>query len=410
MKTVRQELSRRAFLRLGAVTAGGLALAACAPAPPPAPAAPAPTEAPKAEVPTEAPAAPAEPTPSVSRPGVLTAWSMSFQPHAWMMQAIVPDFQAQNPDITVDYQPQPGDYGAKWRAALAANQAPDIFIIHGSALLELAVAGQLMPVTPDIATVEEIKKDFMPENYLQSFYKGNIYAYGVPDPPGDAGMVVNLDFMDEAGLKPLPVFDSTDQMLEYARKLVVKNGDEVQRAGVMITGEGNFPIYWLSYIIDMGGRWFDNDKQLFTLQTPEAEAALQFFYDIIWKERLDDPALGNNMFNAIPQGLAAMAYMWPEFVPYATAAFPDLRLGLTIKPGFTPGKPAIFNHSDTWNFAVWSGTKNKESAIKFLQYGKQKDVQHKMLEQNPGMSPLKAITFDKTDPFCRTAKAPKMPP
>jgi len=387
-----KRLNRRDFLKTTGTVTGASLLAACA-----APAAPAPAEE---------QAAAEEP---MAEEGSVAMWSMSFPPHEWMMGAAIEVFQeAGERGFTLDYQPQPGQYSAKLRAAMSADEAPDVFVMHGTALLELALAGHIAPVTPDIVTLEQAKREFMPETYLQSLYDGNLYAIGVPDPPGDAGLVANLDHLEEAGLEHLTVFENIDQMLDYAEQLVIREGDDILRAGLMFTGDGNNPIYWLSAIIDLGGTWFDNDNQVFTLQTAESTAAMQFFYDVVWEKRLDDPALGNNSSDALAQGLASLAFKWPEFVPYSGTAFPGLRLGFIVKPGFTEGKPAIFNHSDTWNLAVWSGTENKDSVTEFLSYCAQREVQRAMLEQNPGISPLKEINFN--DDFFVTGKGAYLAP
>lgn len=387
-----KRLNRRDFLKTTGTVTGASLLAACV-----APAAPAPAEE---------QAAAEEP---MAEEGSVAMWSMSFPPHEWMMGAAIEVFQeAGERGFTLDYQPQPGQYSAKLRAAMSADEAPDIFVMHGTALLELALAGHIAPVTPDIVTLEQAKREFMPETYLQSLYDGNLYAIGVPDPPGDAGLVANLDHLEEAGLEHLTVFENIDQMLDYAEQLVIREGDDILRAGLMFTGDGNNPIYWLSAIIDLGGTWFDNDNQVFTLQTAESTAAMQFFYDVVWEKRLDDPALGNNSSDALAQGLASLAFKWPEFVPYSGTAFPGLRLGFIVKPGFTEGKPAIFNHSDTWNLAVWSGTENKDSVTEFLSYCAQREVQRAMLEQNPGISPLKEINFN--DDFFVTGKGAYLAP
>ena len=387
-----KRLNRRDFLKTTGTVTGASLLAACV-----APAAPAPAEE---------QAAAEEP---MAEEGSVAMWSMSFPPHEWMMGAAIEVFQeAGERGFTLDYQPQPGQYSAKLRAAMSADEAPDIFVMHGTALLELALAGHIAPVTPDIVTLEQAKKEFMPETYLQSLYDGNLYAIGVPDPPGDAGMVANLDHLEEAGLEHLTVFESVDQMLDYGEQLVIREGDDILRSGLMFTGDPNNPIYWLSAIIDLGGTWFDNDNQVFTLQTAESTAAMQFFYDLVYEKRLDDPALGNNSSDALAQGLASLAFKWPEFVPYSGTAFPGLRLGFIVKPGFTEGKPAIFNHSDTWNLAVWSGTENKDSVTEFLSYCAQREVQRAMLEQNPGISPLKEINFN--DDFFVTGKGAYLAP
>ena len=146
------------------------------------------------------------------------------------------------------------------------------------------------------------------------------------------------------------------------------------------------------------------------MTTAEAEQTLQFFYDIVWKERLDDPALGNESSNALAQELAAMAFKWPEFVPFATKAYPGMQLAFIVKPSYTEGKPAIFNHSDTWNLVAWSGTPNKDAALEFLSYCATKEVQRAMLEQNPGISPLKEINFDPQEEFFQTGKGAYLAP
>jgi ABC-type glycerol-3-phosphate transport system substrate-binding protein len=345
-------------------------------------------------------------------PDPVTMWWQVFAPHQQMMTIALNAWDKKNnsQQKLIDYQPQPGNYGAKWRAALAANQAPDLMSMHGTALLESALAKAIAPLTPDVFTIPELKREFMPENYLQSFYQGNVYALGVPDPPGDAGLVVNLDQLQEAKLPFLTAFESRAQLLEYGRKLVVRERDQVLRAGLMITGDGNNPIYWLSYIADQGGRFFDNEKQRFTLRTPEAEAALQFFADIVLKERLDDPGLGNNSSNALGQGTAAMAFKWPEFPGFARLNFPGMNFGFSIKPGFVPGKAPVFNHTDTHNVVMWAGTKKKDRAVAFLQFLKTREIQRQMLTANPGMSPRKDITFDPKESFWTTGPGAYMMP
>ena len=178
----------------------------------------------------------------------------------------------------------------------------------------------------------------------------------------------------------------------------------------MFTGDGNNPIYWLSAIVDKGGQWFDNNKQTFTLQTPEAADALQFFYDIVWKERLDDPALGDDSSTPLPKGWRAWPLSGRSLYPMQPRLFPNVKLALTVKPGFQAGKPAIFNHTDTWNLAAWSGTKNKEGVIDFLTFCKNRDVQMAMLEKNVGMSPLKEITFDPKLDFWKSGRGAFMAP
>jgi len=212
------------------------------------------------------------------------------------------------------------------------------------------MADNILPVSPDIVTVEQVKKDFLPENYLQCNLNGKIWAIGIPDPPGDSGIIVNLDALKEAGLPQIAKFDDMDQLLDYAKKLTKKEGGKIVRSGLSFQ-ESNDPMFFYSYIVGLGGKFWDNNKQKFTLQTPEAKKALQFFYDIFYKYELDSTQVPDTM-SALGQNLAAMGFMWPEFLPFAEKTYPDLHFDFIMKPPIVKGKPAIFSHTDTWAIAV----------------------------------------------------------
>ena len=239
-----RHVSRRQFLQFASTLGVGALLAACAPVGAPAPSA---TGGESTEAAGQAAAVAEVPT--------LELWSMGFAPHQWMMEAAIADLADTAPGYNVDYQPQPGDYGSKWQARSGGGQRGTRHLYHARhryfGVGDCRPTVQL-PVTPSVMEVNEFKERFMPETFLQSYFNGNNYCIGVPDPPGDAGLVVNLAHLEEAGLEHLTVFESKEQMLEYGRKLTVRDGDDVLRAGLMYTGDGNNPIYWLSYILGPG--------------------------------------------------------------------------------------------------------------------------------------------------------------
>ncbi|NLJ39384.1 MAG: hypothetical protein GX432_11560, partial [Candidatus Atribacteria bacterium] len=91
--------------------------------------------------------------------------------------------------------------------------------------------------------------------------------------------------------------------------------------------------------------------------------------------------------DALVQNLASMAFMWPEFLPFAKITYPDMNFQFIMKPGFVKGKKPLFSHSDTWNFVMPSYVKDdkKAATIKFLQYLASEEGQLLFLEQNPGL-------------------------
>ena len=237
-------------------------------------------------------------------------------------------------------------------------------------------------------------------------FDNQIWAIGIPDPPGDAGLVVNLDALKEAGLPQIAKFDDMDQLLAYATKLTKKEGGKIARSGLSFQ-ESNDPNFFYSYIVGQGGKFWDNDKQKFTLQTPEAKKALQFFYDLFYKYEVDSTQIPDTM-SALSQNLAAMGFMWPEFLPFAQNSFPDLNFDFIMKPPFVKGKPNVFSHTDTWNLMVPKYVKGieKDATFKFVI---SEEGQLLFLDANPGLSPLTSLVYNNND-YYKTGKGKYLAP
>jgi ABC-type glycerol-3-phosphate transport system substrate-binding protein len=342
----------------------------------------------------------------------ITVWCMAFDPHVNGFTNVIEAFNQANPSIRVTLEPQPGqaEMTAKIRAALAAGRSEaQGFTTTGTTVFEFATTGTIQPVSPGVVTVEQVKKNFLPENYLQCHKDNAIWAIGIPDPPGDCGILFNADHLQEAGLAIPTKFDSTDQLLEYAGKLAKYGEDgKLVRAGLSFQ-ESNDPNYVYSYIAEIGGKFWDNSKQKFTLQTPQAKQVMQFFYNLFFKDKVDATNLPDTL-SALSQNLASMGFMWPEFLPMAESLYPDLNLGFAMKPPFKKGNLPIFSHTDTWNMVVpkYVSGAEKDATFKFLQFLISEEGQLLFLDANPGLSPLKSLVF-KND-YYKTGKGKYLAP
>ena len=78
------------------------------------------------------------------------------------------------------------------KSALAAGQAADIINPRGEDIMEFVYTKSIQPFPDDVLTVEQLKENFWPEYSIQAPFD-KVYAIGIPDPLGDAGVVVNLD-------------------------------------------------------------------------------------------------------------------------------------------------------------------------------------------------------------------------
>jgi ABC-type glycerol-3-phosphate transport system substrate-binding protein len=329
----------------------------------------------------------------------ITIWCMAFDPHVNGFTNVIDAFHETHPDITVNLEPQPGqaEMVSKMRSSLSAGKGAHGFTTPGTTVTEWVVPGNLQPVSPAVVTTEQVKRDFLPENYIQCHIDEQIWAIGIPDPPGDCGVIVNVDHLKEEGLPVLGKFENREQLLEYAQKLARYEGGKLVRGGLSFQ-ESNDPMFFYSYIVSIGGEFWDNDAQKFTLQTPEAEQVLQFFYDLFYKYNVDDVELPDTL-SALSQNLTSMGFMWPEFLPFAETLYPDLDFDFIMKPapvGSTSENPPVFNHTDTWNVVVPSYVDGaeKEATFEFLRFLISEEGQLLFLDANPGLSPLKSLVFN----------------
>jgi ABC-type glycerol-3-phosphate transport system substrate-binding protein len=275
--------------------------------------------------------------------------------------------------------------------------------------MEWAIPGNILPVTPEVMSVEEAKRNLLPENILQCQLDGQVWAIGIPDSPGDLGLAVNVEHVKEAGLPLVGKFDNMDHMLKYANAMAQSEGGKLTRSALSFQ-EPNDPMFFYSFIVDQGGRFWDNDTQKFTLQTPEAKKALQFIHDIFFKYNLDSTELPDTM-TAMGQNLCSMGFIWSEFVYFAGLIYPDLDFAFVMKPSFTGNKPAVFNHTDTWNVVIpaYVSGAEKDGLVEFLKFLISEEGQLTFLEDGYiGLSPVKSVTLEND--FYRTGPAKSMVP
>lgn len=213
-----KKLSRREFVRLGALA--GVGLAASCVAPPPAPiTAPA---APAATVPAEATAAGS----SAPASGTLSFWNMPF-----VTQEVPPSYVQQwqaavktaLPGVTVDTFYGPGDYGPLRQKYLlqAKSGTPDV--VEG--LLEdeavYVTNGLIEPLDSQFDAWAD-KDEFIPATVDALKIDGKLY--GIPYNTNARGLAVRKDLLDQYGLK-IPT--TWTEMLDAARTITEKTNKQV---------------------------------------------------------------------------------------------------------------------------------------------------------------------------------------
>jgi ABC-type glycerol-3-phosphate transport system substrate-binding protein len=391
-----------------------LLLAACVGVQPAA--APAPTQAPAAEPtaalaaePTLAPAAePSAGLDCANVSGEATVWIFAFPADVNSWKDVAKGFSKKYPNIKLNVEAEHGSWDswtAKKKAAIASKSGADVLMASNSEVYEWSVTKQILPLTPKLWSNEDAKKILWPEYILQSQVDNQVWGIGVSDVPVDAGLIANLDDLKEAGLERVDKFTNTEQMLQYAEKLTVRDGDTITRAGLSMRDE-NFGAYLYSYIADQGGQFWDNDTQKFDFNTPEAKAAMQFIIGLFQKQKVDDvklPSALDGLFaNRVAMAYTWPGFMWPGFMPST------LNMGFIMKPAFSGAKPPIFSHTSTLSGVIPAYTKNVDQAYCVVQYLASEEGQLLYLDASPGLSALRSLVL--SNDFYKTGKGAYLKP
>ena len=179
-------------------------------------------------------------------------------------------------------------------------------------------------------------------------------------------------------------------------------------------GEQQLAYEFIILLWGYGGEVFDKNWRP-TFNSPEGEAALQFYVDSMNKYKFAMPASTSfGTFEAAEQFMAgntAFSIMWTSFGSLYEGSDTSKvkgKVGYTVLPAGKGPKGRHVAANDWWYYAVTSSSKNKDWAYEFVRYISEPEWQMHLLET--GGYPLRvSILRDKSlydeYPFLETAES-----
>jgi sn-glycerol 3-phosphate transport system substrate-binding protein len=230
-----------------------------------------------------------------------------------IIDGLAADFEKANPDIKVK-SIYSGNYGETLAKALTANksgQPPQVAVLVASDSLTLIDEDAVVPMEDFVKTPSDKAwlDGFFPAFMMNGRYEGK--TYGIPFQRSTQVLYWNKAAFREAGLDPNRPPANWDEMIEYGKKLTVKNAAGNGMRWGLIVPSGVTSHWFLQGFTTQNRAKLTNEAGTETyLATPEAIESLQYWVDLsrkhkIMQEGIIDTGTAPNEFI---EGRAAMMF------------------------------------------------------------------------------------------------------
>lgn len=177
------------------------------------------------------------------------------------------------------------------------------------------------------------------------------------------------DYFKEAGLSGPP--DTWDQLIEYGKKLTkVDSAGRVTRWGVGLNQISGLVQDYYAYLWQAGGAFLSKDYKKATLEGQAGEESLQFLVDMVHKYKIADPSCVDPSYNVLAEFKAGKVAILPLT---GSSLSQDLKRTAPQLIGKVAGGLPLKNRERVTfmgggYFGLLYGTKQKENALKWLEF------------------------------------------
>lgn len=292
--------------------------------------------------------------------GGITLQLWGFAGEYEFIPALIEEFQADNPGVTVEITDIPeGDYMTKIDTALLAGEPPDLGFVYDSRWM---ISGAFLDLTASLEQEGINIDDFNAGVMSTCMYEGKVYCIGTYT--GAVLMYYNKDVFDAAGV-PYP--SSTEPMTidEYAA-MIAQLSNHAEDINERIWGG------------DIGaGYWFMDRLTMFSEDGRQTDGyindeATTHFYEVLVQIQKDGSVI-SGAEGALMEGtdLLAQGKLATSIIDNAVA-IPTLETA-TVRYGAAP--PPVEMEGDapyapTWTdaYGVFAGSEHPEEAMRFLAF------------------------------------------
>lgn len=269
--------------------------------------------------------------------------SWGSQSEIEILKPIIADFEKENPDLKVDFMHIPQNYFQKIHLFFASNLAPDVIFINN---LYLPVYADFLEDLTQYAD----KNIFYEQTLKALSFDGKILA--IPRDASNMVIYYNKDLFDKYKIAYPKQNWTFDDLLKICL--------EFKKHNIFGISFDETPLFYLPYLMSNGGGFYE-------ISSPQSQEALEFYSDLRNKYNVapkKSQSASATMAQMFLQRKLAMQVSGRWLVPkYRTSA--DFNWDII---NFPSGKAGSVVPMDSSGWAVSKSSKNKENAIKFIQF------------------------------------------
>jgi multiple sugar transport system substrate-binding protein len=277
---------------------------------------------------------------------------------------MVKEFEAQNPDITIELQYVNSDNALqKATVAIQGNQQPDISYQYGTNMAQLAATPKIVDLTDRVNDPSYNWGDFYPGEQAVATVDGRVL--GVPALVDNLAVVYNKDLFAKAGIAE-PTGDWTWDDLRTAAKAITDPAKKV--FGLVFPVDGSETTVWEyeAMLWAAGGEILNGDNTKAAFNSAAGVRALTTLTDInqdgsTYLDFQPDSGKSGQLFNSGNIGMIITG-------PWDLSGFPDVNYGVQVMPSFDAGgSHQTIAGPDNW-VIFDNGQARVDAAWKFLSF------------------------------------------
>lgn len=324
-------------------------------------------------------------------------------PRERVLKTLMDRFEAANPGVKIQVEPQIWQQMTdKFFAATQTGTAPDVMWVHLRRVPDAIRLGSLANL--DELFVKRWSKEEVDDidgSYWRYASKPNAH-YHITHSRSNVGQIYRADLFREAGIDPKSL-TTWSKFIAAAEKLTQRDAaGNTTRWGFgqafATDGANNSVVF--SVMLDRNGAIFD-DRNRATWATPAGVDGLTLQLDMIRKLRITQPSAVNekndDLYDQFAAGRFAIIRGASARIPRVMAALGADKVGFIGTPSFTEGKYSPTEVAG-WSVGVWSGSRNKELAGKFVEFMSSKEAD-RLWTTEGGAVPIRKSTIKENAAF-----------